>query len=57
MYKSIGVDRRIGIREMEKKKKKKLSKFKRPEKYLSSTVIASHDQKKLQQLQPTQKEI
>lgn len=41
---SMGVDRRIGIREM----KKVLFEFIRPEKYLSSSVIASDDQQKLQ---------
>lgn len=41
----MGVDRRIDIREM----KKMLFELIRPEKYLSSSVIASDDQQKLQQ--------
>lgn len=41
----MGVDRRIGIREM----KKKLFEFIGLEEYLSSSVIALDDQQKLQQ--------
>lgn len=44
VYKSMRVDRRIGLWEM----KKLLFELIRPEKYLSFSVIASDDQKKLQ---------
>lgn len=40
VYKSMGVDRRIGIREI----KKMLFEFIMREKYLSSTVITTNDQ-------------